>query len=415
VPAISEVETRRPIPFSCTVTKKGVEAVELRYKAPGRKKWTKIRLKDTGKDWTGEIPCMALAKRGVLKLSIVGLDGDNKTVARIGGVEIRLVEASNEPPPAYPGREPPMRCYDANDCPPELKGSPACPGTKAAAGLRGWGAACEKTGQCQSGLACVAGTCDKPAKCDTAAECGSGECVDGTCSYPDPEELASRLGPAKVNWIGLHFGIDLVRLAYAPGVCGVTTEDSKDYTCYNGKEAIPGTALNDQYSGTVPSGFGVSTMRFLASYDRWFGRLGAGARLGFAFGGAPKDFNPIHIELRVKYGLRNDHLNKRFRPYIGVAAGVAEVQPHSKVTVIDCATATNEAACRAWKNPMDPAPLQGATQTKLDAYKDGKGIFFGPTVGFIYALVNDQALQVNMNVLFPDLAIEPSVGYMIGL
>ena len=140
LPAISEVETRRPIPFSCSVTKEGVDNVELRYKAPGRKKWTKLRLRKAGKDWTGEIPCLALTKRGTMKLSIVGLDSDDKTIARIGGVEIRVVDASNEPPPAYPGREPPMRCYDVNDCPNELKGSPACPGTKAAGGLLEGGA-----------------------------------------------------------------------------------------------------------------------------------------------------------------------------------------------------------------------------------------------------------------------------------
>jgi hypothetical protein len=421
LPAISEVETRRPIPFSCSVTKDDVENVELRYKAPGRKKWTKLRLRKAGKDWTGEIPCMALTKRGALKLSIVGLDSDDKTVARIGGVEIRVVDASNEPAPAYPGREPPMRCYDANECPPELKGSPACPGTKAAAGLHTWGSACAKSSECQQGLACISGSCDKPAKCESTADCGTGECVEGSCTYPDPEEIASRLGPPKYNWIGLHFGADFLVLGNANGVCG-TEAGGKDYTCFNGSEANPGTTLNpfatgpggNLGTGVVPSGPALSTMRFMASFERWFGRLGAGARVGFAFGGAPKDFNPVHLEARVMYSMRTDQLNKRFRPYIGIAGGMAQVDSHAKVVVIDCKTAANPAACMAAKTRTS-ADLGGASQTKLDAYKSGGGAFFGPTLGFLYALSNDSGLALNLNVMFPDIAFEPSLGYVFGL
>jgi hypothetical protein len=421
LPAISEVETRRPIPFSCSVTKEGVDNVELRYKAPGRKKWTKLRLRKTGKDWTGEIPCLALTKRGTMKLSIVGLDSDDKSVARIGGVEIRVVDASNEPPPAYPGREPPMRCYDANDCPNELKGSPACPGTKAAGGLHSWGSACSKSSECQSGLACISGSCDKPQKCESAADCGTGECVSGSCSYPDPDEIASRLGPPKNNWIAVHFGVDIGRSAYAPGVCGddnspTATDDAKDYTCFNGSTPVVGKNVNMNYSGggNVPAGFGLATMRFLASYERWFNRLGAGARVGFAFGGAPKDFSPIHLEARVMYSMREDQLNKRFRPYIGIAGGMAEVDLHSKISVLDCTKATDNAACLSWK-PGDAAPAGISGTTKVDAYKTGSSLFFGPTIGFMYALANDSAIAVNLNVMFPDLVFEPSIGYALGL
>jgi hypothetical protein len=238
--------------------------------------------------------------------------------------------------------------------------------------------------------------------------------VEGTCTYPDPEEVASRLGPPKYNWIGLHFGVDLLRQPYAPGVCGNVTADSKDYTCYNGSDAHSGLLLNEFSTGTVPAGFTLSTMRVLASYERWFGRLGAGARLGFAFGGAPKDFNPIHVEARVMYSMRQDQLNKRFRPYIGIAGGMAEVDYHAKVTVIDCKTAMNQPGCIAAQTRADPA-LGGAVQTKLDAYKPGAGLFFGPTIGFLYALANDQGIEFNLNVMFPDIAFEPSLGYVLGI
>src|SRR6476469_1529767 len=55
VPAISEVETRRTIPFSCAVTNDAVEDVELRYKAPGKKKWTKTRFRKSKDEFVGEI------------------------------------------------------------------------------------------------------------------------------------------------------------------------------------------------------------------------------------------------------------------------------------------------------------------------------------------------------------------------
>ena len=407
-PAISEIETRRPLPLSCTTTKQGIDQIELRYKSPGRKKWTKLRLRKSGNEFVGDIPCMAITRVGVLRLSIVGMDADDKQVARIGGVNIQVVEASNQPPPALPGREPPMRCYDANDCPPELKGSPACPGTKASPGARSWGASCEKTSQCQQGLACMSGSCDKPPKCETSSECSTGECVNGYCSFPDPEDAASKLTP-KYNWIGLHFGWDLAIGKTANGICGTKTSDGRDnYDCYAGGDLYKGTP-NDYYSGTSNGGILPSTFRLMASYDRWFGRLGAGARLGFAFGGAPKDFKPIHIELRVLYSPRPDPLTKRFRPYIGLSGGLARVDAKSKVTIVDCLAASCES------KPVNQLTAAEARSLKLDAYRLGSSGFFGPTAGFVYALASDSAIQFNVNFMLPDGVIEPSIGYLMGL
>ncbi len=416
-PAISEVETRRQIPFSCSVTKDAIERVEIRYKAPGRRKWTKIHLRKSGDEYTGDIPCNALTKRGTLKLSVVGLDSKKKTVARIGGVKIQVVDSSDQPPPALPGREPPMRCFDPHECPPELLGSPACPGTKAKGGMKGWGASCENASECQKGLDCVAGTCEKPAKCDSSAECDDGECVDGTCHYLDAEERASRLGPPKRNWIGLHFGADFIKMGAARGVCGSSGDDAKNYDCYAGSERFGGPP-NATYGGggTVNSGFGLGTMRILASYDRWFGRAAAGVRLGFAFGGAPKDFFPVHAELRLIYSLVGEPLTKRFRPYLGIAGGLARVDSHAKVIVADCHNAGNPTACEEETDPSQ-LPSYGVTRgTSLDAYRLGDKLFFGPTIGFIFALSNEAAISTNLNVMLrSELVFEPSIGYMMGL
>jgi len=36
---------------------------------------------------------------------------------------VRLVEHSNATPPALPGQKAPQRCYEQNECPPELLGT----------------------------------------------------------------------------------------------------------------------------------------------------------------------------------------------------------------------------------------------------------------------------------------------------
>lgn len=416
-PAISEVETRRTIPFSCAVTNDAVEDVELRYKAPGKKKWTKTRLRKSGEEFVGEIPCASLTKRGTLQLSIVGIDADEKNVARIGGVKIRLVDASNEPPPALPGREPSMRCYEPNDCPNELKGSPACPGTKAVGGLKSWGAACERSKECSTGLACISGTCDKPAKCETAADCGGNDCESGSCTYPDPEELASRLGPPKLNWIGLHFGADFAFSRAGSAVCSREGGASGDYTCYNGSTEYTGTP-NTANGNAVPGGIGLATMRVMASFERWFNRVAIGARLGFAFAGAPKDFLPVHIEARVLYAMRRDPLNKRFRPYVGLDGGLGQVDTHHKVKIADCLEPRNPMEATRQQcidSPYGQGVVGNAVPLPLDAFGTGSKFFFGPTAGFYYAFTNDQGLNVNLNLMLPDMVIEPSVGYVMGL
>ena len=99
-PAISEIETRRQLPLSCTVTKQGIDQIELRYKAPGRKKWTKVRLRKTGTEFVGDIPCMAITRVGVLRLSIVGMDADGAEHFRPA-----LGQRDSDRPAGLPGRD----------------------------------------------------------------------------------------------------------------------------------------------------------------------------------------------------------------------------------------------------------------------------------------------------------------------
>lgn len=411
-PAVSEVETRRPIPISCGVTREGVSSIEIRYKTPGKRKFTRLVLSKTGTEWTGEIPCGATTKTGELKLQFNAKGKGNKLVARIGTVTVRLVESSREPPPSLPGQEPPMRCYDNAECPAEFKGTPACPGTKPGPkNAKSWGASCGSSEECKSGLSCIKGTCEQAPKCDTTEDCPSGgECSDGACEFPDPEELASRLEP-RHNWIGVHFGVDLALVSDAAGVCGQETKARADYACFQAGDPYEGPA-NEGYSGNVQGGFRMATMRVMLSYERWFGRFAAGARVGFAFGGAPEDFSPLHLEARVLYALRSQPLRKRFRPYLGLAAGLGQVDPKSKARLIDCSEAGN--ACRT-ADLEELMELGGVRELAVDAYRKGSALFFGPALGFYYALSDGHAFVFNANVMFPDVVVEPSIGYVLGL
>ncbi|MFO7180767.1 MAG: hypothetical protein DIU78_018845 [Pseudomonadota bacterium] len=407
-PLPPEVETRRVLPLQCTVKRK-VSRLEVRYRPPGES-WKTERMKKAGDEWTIEIPCSETLKVGDFEYQVQGVSKKGKVTAKTEETKVVIAESTSEQPPALPGKEPPARCFEPTECPGDLLGSPVCPGTKKGVGVRGWGAACVVTMECQKGLACVAGTCENPPKCEEDKECESGECRDGVCYFPDPEEAAQSLGPKKYNWIGIHFGVDFGFVPEAVGVCGSESDDAEDWGCFAGGNRYRGTP-NPRYAGDVESSaFSPSTMRVLLSYDRAFGRLLAGGRLGFAFNGAPEGFLPIHLEGRVGYSLTNNPLTKRLRPYLGIALGLAQVDTRSEVTILDCP----DTACA---NAMTDAQLVPYAQfgRKLTAYHSGSKLFFGPTAHVLYALSNESAIAFTLNVMLPDVVFQPSVGYQLGL
>ncbi len=429
VPQVREVETRRPIPFSCE-TDYEVAGVEVRYRLEGGK-WAKVELENQGGTWTGMIPCTATNDRGVLAVYAFARNDANKVVARIGRssapMHIRLVDQSKVPPPSLPNHDPPSRCFDSSDCPPEMLGTAACPGTKPSkAAKRAWGASCTETPQCQTGLECMNGNCDNPQKCERPADCPDGsECDDGICHFPTREELAERLGPPKHHWIGLHAGADFILTREADGVCGPDgagqTEDSKRYACYQAGNPYTGTPAN-AYAGHLSSSARFATVRALVSYDYALQRLLFGGRIGWAFRGAPKHFTPLHIEARALYSVRKDVFNKNFRPYLGLAGGYAEVDSAGSVRIVDCVDSASRQACRtataselnAYLLPDGNGDVR-AVQRVLNAYRSGSHFFFGPTLHMVFALANDSAIVFNLNVMFPDTVFEPTLGYEIGL
>ena len=408
-PALTEVETRRPIPLSCTIPKP-VTSMELRYRPPSEQ-WKTAAMKKVGDEWQAEIPCSATVKAGELEFSISARSKKNKTAGKLDAVTVKLAESTSEPPPSIPGTEPPARCFDPSECPGDMLGTAACPGTKKGKGVRSWGASCADSVECSKGLACVAGTCESPPKCEADTECESGICSNGVCQFPDPEELKNQLGPPKYNWVGLELGVDFKPVGEAIGVCGSETDDADDYACFEGGDEYDGMP-NVNNAGKIDSSIGIATMRAMVSYHRAFGRLLGGVRLGFAFRGAPEGFLPLHIEARAAYSLTSDPLKRRIRPYLGLAFGLAQVDTQSDVKIVDCTTP----AC-ATQAQINQTDLQsGLAQVKnLTAYRSGKKFFFGPTLSVIWAITNESGVVFTTNVMFPELVISPSVGYLLGL
>jgi hypothetical protein len=430
VPQVTEVETRRPIPFVCQ-TEREVAGVELRYRVEGAgSKWEKLEFEQVEAGFSATIPCAATGRTGTLKVYIFARNEDRKVVARVGRntapMLIKLVESSELPPPALPNKEPPDRCFSKSECPVEMIGTAACPGTsKGKATKGGWGAGCGDSSQCQDGLACVAGSCETPPKCETPDDCPSGgECTDGVCHYPTKEEIDSRLGEPKVHWAGLHFGVDISMLRSATGVCGGETEDSKDYACYKGGDIYTGVP-NDLNAGAVASGVHLATFRVLLSYDFLYKRFLFGGRAGWAFRGTPKDFSPIHVEGRAMYSLRKGPENNYFRPYLGLAGGYGQVDTPVTVKVLDCSGAADPATgnslvedCKNASTTEEIAlmrSMNGAVDREFDAYHQGGAIFFGPAFSMWFMFSNESALVFNVNVMLPNVVIQPSLGYAMGI
>src|SRR5690606_5045952 len=68
-PKITEVQTRRPIPISCTTEEEAVKA-ELRYKAFGSEKWESVKMNKRGDFFQAQVPCSATMLAGTLRVYV---------------------------------------------------------------------------------------------------------------------------------------------------------------------------------------------------------------------------------------------------------------------------------------------------------------------------------------------------------
>ncbi len=148
-PAITQIETRRPFPISCTTDEDAVKG-ELRYKEFGGESWKTLKMTKKGDAFQAEMPCTATALAGKLRFYVRAQDASGDTVDTYGNksnpVEIDVVGKTDQEPPAFPDKDAPARCKEQEECPPDF---PGC--KRSGGGTKGWGASCASTDECESG------------------------------------------------------------------------------------------------------------------------------------------------------------------------------------------------------------------------------------------------------------------------
>jgi hypothetical protein len=423
----TEVETRRPIPLQCDADV-DLSSVKVYFKAFNGP-WSSAQMQMNGGSWRGTIPCSATGSTGQLKFYMEGLDSDQNSSASFGTrAQPKTIDVASETtadPPSFPGEEPPKRCGIDEAAPPA--GASSSGGGGGACGA--WGAPCGEDNCCQNGLTCTNGSCES-AQCETDADCkdGGGSCVDGKCEVPGENGVPGRY---KKNWVGLHVGLDLATVS-ADNVCAAASH-ANHFSCFyaNNSEYQGVPYPTAQGGGVVNGGFAPSTVRVMGSYERLFGPIGAEARIGFAFNGGqqPKNgtaFLPVHAEVRGKYWILGAKAFSKPgpRPWVHLGGGIAEVDAIVPVQVADCSSTNipgttspqqSQAACLAAK----PLQKSGASVLTLNAQKQMGTEFITAGGGLMYAFGANHGLVLNLNFMIllgaPGFAVEPSLGYEIGL
>ena len=410
-PSVREVETRRPIPVQCSSDEE-VTSMELKYKAFGSDTWKTLPMSKKGNAFRATIPCDGTSVGGTLRVYVRAKDAQAEQIDSWGTKqapqEFNIAEGVTAEPPAFEGEEPPARCQDKGECPPDF---PGCSDAKSSGGCEGrgnkdWGAACDNSVDCKCGLLCTDGTCESAPSCDSDADCSTGTCKNGKC---DIEGGGGGFGPKeefKKNWFGIHFGQDF---AFVGGnnVCDATLgQADANYACfYEGTDDQPFFRTPFPYRDGIQNGMVLATSRIMISYDRALtNRITIGARLGYAFGGGPpagqsasqdavppangnegdepfqvpannvatggRSFLPAHFEVRGAFWFLP--LNaKTFRAYGAVGGGLAQVDAKVKIPELDC----NDAGVR-YSNPS--APTDGLDQAGTRDYVDGAGNVYSP-------------------------------------
>lgn len=417
-PQVSEVETRRPIPISCTSEEEATSA-ELKYKEFGGDKWVTLKMTKKGDAFTTTIPCGATQMVGGLKFYVRAKDAAGDIIDSYGSkrepVEISIVNSSEAEPPSFPDQDPPDRCAEEVECPP---GMPGCGAAKR--GDKGWGATCEESQECQSGLACMNGTCETGGGCSSDSDCGSGaSCVDGECSGASGKTKKHKL------WVGLAVGFDMAFIS-GEEVCSADSQKNEGFACfYSGKEEQYAFDPQPGKANKISGGLAFGTIRAMLDANYFLTpNISLGGRLGFAFNGGPKPeggnaFLPLHAEARLSYWI-GDSSNLGFRPFVHVGGGVAQVDAKLKVTILDCNTVNGGAlpGDAAYEACARGEPTSAPRQNQLDAYKklgQGFGALGG---GAVYAMSDSLGLLLDINIMFmlpsSGQVIEPSLGVVKG-
>lgn len=390
-PKVQEVQTRRPVPVSCVSKMPGVVRGTLYYKEFGAPTYNRVPMKLSNGAWQAEVPCTATGMGGSLSWYMEASDKKGNRLDGYGDsegpVDIMLSDATTEAPPHFPGKPAPPRCADLSDCPPEMIGTPACPGTEGqvvanAAEGKGWGEACEAHSECQEGMGCLNGTCETGPACSSNADCDDGRCdmTAGTCTYGgDAAESdggsSSSEGPT--NMVSLSIARDFT---FISGTSLCDQDQNPDSSCYFNDEpyalAKPTSyvrtdaatnAMVDQkayWNGGDTNTLGQGLLRILLAYDRMFtANISAGINAGVALSPIPKGSIALHLDAHGRYWLSGN--GEGLRVFIGAGVGLGRVDSTASTTVEE--TQYQDSAYRRTLPEADPNEPAGQDSSLVAA------------------------------------------------
>ena len=408
-PAEQAVNT--PVPVYVEIPEEvGAEKVTLKYKPFGAKQWKTAEMKPIGDGWGAEIPCEDVTTTGDIKYYIIAKDAAGDPAATAGSLKdpykVPIKNDIEGDPPSLPGKKAPDACAAKEDCPPGL---PGCPNAGGKRGDKGWGASCEQTQECSAGLVCLNGSCEEGKD-------------DGSDGGGKPG------GKGKKNLVGLFGQVDLMLISGAENVC---SGDDPAYACFYpsdtpdvGGTQFYGNPATKAGTNGISGGFGIGGARVMLAFDRTLLEsvgLGAGLRVGYAFGGSPssdtappggtsyppplqaKSFLPVHAEARAIYSPLGGFEEKKIRPFVFAGGGIAQVNASVPVTLCDKATYKGDDipfASRKSGCPADEPSNTGSVPRELEAYQiTGLG-FVGVGAGATYGLTSSFGVAAELKVMF---------------
>jgi hypothetical protein len=228
------------------------------------------------------------------------------------------------------------------------------------------------------------------------------------------ERPASADAPARAFWLGAVIEQDG---AFVSGqdVCSQQSQLDDGFTCLR--------ASGSQYHGTpryglsdnINQGFLLATTRVKALADyAVVPELTLGVRVGYVLrGGGPTPdgghaFRPFHLEARVSYWpLERAYAPSALSPYLFAAGGLAEVDSHIGVTVVEDTSV-----------PPPPNQPDNPPEQHLEAHRKMGGGFVAAGAGAFYPLAPNHGplVEIALLRLFPSAgtAAQISIGYAFG-
>jgi hypothetical protein len=411
---VAEQAVNTPVPVYIEVPEDiGATKVTLRYKPFGSKKWKSLEMEPVGDGFGVVIPCEDVTTTGDVKYYIVAKDDAGDPAGTAGSLKAPYkvpIKNDIEEAPSLPGQKPPKKCAAKEDCPPGL---PGCPEAKKGGaggggkrGDKGWGASCEETTECQSGLVCLNGTCEEGAE-------GKGE-----------EDSSAKGGHR--NLVGLFGQLDMLLISGTENVCSGT---DPAYACFYPSDSSSGVGQFYGEPASVPGtngikgGFGIGGGRIMASYDRQILPklpLLVGARAGIAFGGSPSSdtappawsgnskqnphaqalgFMPFHGEIRATYFFLGNQMVEpgKVHPY-GFISPIGMAQVNASVPVSVCDLRKPDGSLQEG-NKIGLCPQDSRVVENLDAYQITGLTFSGFGGGATYGITPELGVSLELKVM----------------